>query len=91
MSALYKPIGIILGLIGGLVGRQVFNQVWGRFDEEEPPKPTTRQTPRLKLVGAVALQGAIFAVVKMVIVRGGANAWQALFGVWPGEEKPEKE
>jgi hypothetical protein len=91
MSALYKPIGIILGLLGGILGRQVFNQVWGKIDEEEPPSPTTRDTPYPKLIGAVALQGAIFALVKMVVARGGANVWNWLFGVWPGEKQPEKE
>ncbi len=91
MTALYKPIGIILGLLGGILGRQVFNQVWGKIDEEEPPSPTTRDTPYPKLIGAVALQGAIFALVKMVVARGGANVWNWLFGVWPGEKQPEKE
>jgi hypothetical protein len=91
MTALYKPIGIILGLLGGLLGRQVFNQVWGKIDEEEPPSPTTRDTPYAKLIGAVALQGAIFALVKMVVARGGATVWNWLFGVWPGEKRPERE
>jgi hypothetical protein len=91
MTALYKPIGIILGLLGGILGRQVFNQVWGRIDQEEPPSPTTRDTPYSKLIPAIALQGAIFALVKMVVARGGANVWNWLFGVWPGEKAPEKE
>jgi xanthosine utilization system XapX-like protein len=91
MTAIYKPIGIILGLLGGIVGRQVFNQVWGKIDEEEPPTPTTREVPWPKLIGAVALQGAIFSLVKLAIQRSGAGVWSWLFGVWPGEQKPERE
>jgi Protein of unknown function (DUF4235) len=89
MKLIYKPIGIILGILGGIAGRQVFNQVWQRFDDEEPPKPTTRETTLPRLISGVALQGAIFALVKMVIARGGAKAWNHLFGVWPGDERPE--
>jgi len=91
MSALYKPIGFVLGLLGGILGRQVFNQVWAKIDEEEPPTPTTRDTPYPKLIAAVALQGAIFSLVKMAVARGGANVWSWLFGVWPGEQRPEPE
>ncbi len=91
MTALYKPIGIILGLLGGILGRQVFNQVWSKIDEEDPPTPTTRDTPYAKLLPAIALQGAIFALVKMAVARGGANVWNWLFGVWPGEKAPDPE
>jgi xanthosine utilization system XapX-like protein len=89
MKLIYKPFAIILGLLGGLVGRQVFNQVWQRVDDEEPPEPTTRETGIPRLLAAVALQGAIFALVKMAIQRGGARAWRHLFGIWPGEERPD--
>jgi xanthosine utilization system XapX-like protein len=89
MKIIYKPFAIILGLLGGLVGRQVFNQVWQRVDDEEPPEPTTRDTKILRLLAAVALQGAIFALVKMVVQRSGAKAWRYFFGIWPGEKRPD--
>ena len=89
MKLIYKPIGIILGVIGGLIGRQVFNQVWQRVDDEEPPTATTRQASGIRLISAVALQGAIFALVKMVVNRQGAKVWRWLTGVWPGEEVPD--
>ena len=38
---------------------------------------------------AVALQGAIFALVKMVVQRSGAKAWRYFFGIWPGEKRPD--
>jgi xanthosine utilization system XapX-like protein len=89
MTFIYKPIGLILGILGGIVGRQVFNQVWQRLDKEEPPEPTTRDTSILRVLAAVALQGAIFSVVKMFIQRGGAKTWQYFLGVWPGEKRPD--
>jgi hypothetical protein len=89
MTLIYKPIGIILGVLGGIVGRQVFNQVWQRVDDEEPPEPTTRDSSIVRVIAAVVLQGAIFSLVKMFIQRGGAKAWRHLFGIWPGEKRPD--
>jgi xanthosine utilization system XapX-like protein len=89
MTLIYKPIGIILGILGGLVGRQVFNQVWQRIDDEEPPEPTTRDTSIPRVLMAVALQGAIFSIVKMFIQRGGARTWHHFLGIWPGEKRPD--
>jgi Protein of unknown function (DUF4235) len=89
MGLIYKPFGIILGILGGVAGRQVFNQIWQRVDDEEPPEPTTRDTSLVRLVSAVALQGMVFALVKLAVKRNGAKAWNHLFGVWPGEQRPD--
>jgi hypothetical protein len=91
MKLLYKPFGIILGIIAGLIGRQVFNFVWGKIDEEEPPEATTEEAPWVKVVGAAALQGAIFAAVRSAVNRSGANGYAHLTGVWPGERRPDPE
>jgi len=91
VKLLYKPLGIVLGLLAGLLGRQVFNFVWGRLDEEEPPEATTELAPWAKVLGAAALQGAIFAVVRAAVNRSGAKTYEHLTGVWPGERRPEPE
>src|SRR3954454_8773390 len=91
MKILYKPFGIIVGIIAGILARQVFSQIWGRIDEREPPKPTTKETTWGKLLGAAAIQGAVFAVTKAVVNRSGAKGFQWLTGIWPGEKRPEKE
>jgi hypothetical protein len=90
MKLIYKPFGILLGVLGGIAGRQVFNQVWQKVDDQEPPTATTKDTSLPRLLSAVALQGAIFALVKMVVNRGGAKAWNHLFGIWPGEKRPDR-
>ena len=89
MTIIYKPIAIILGIIGGILGRQAFNQAWSKVDNEEPPEPTTRDTSLHRVIMAVAMQGAIFALVKMAVQRTGAKAWRHLFGIWPGEKRPD--
>ena len=37
MKVLYKPFGLILGILAGVIGRKVFDFVWTKIDDEEPP------------------------------------------------------
>ena len=88
---IYKPIGFALGIIAGLVGRRLFNVAWTKIDDEDPPKGTTEQAPWVKILGAAALQGVIFKVVRVVVDRYGAIGWHYLTGFWPGEKRPDPE
>ena len=91
MKLLYKPFGIIIGIAAGLLARQAVNQVWGRIDDREPPKPTTLEATWGQVLGAAAVQGATFAVTKTLVNRSGAKGFQWLTGIWPGEKRPEIE
>ena len=91
MGLIYKPFGILLGILGGLAGRQVFNFVWGKIADEEPPEATTQNASLRSILAATAVQGMIFAVVKAMLNRGGASGWHYLTGTWPGEREPEPE
>jgi len=90
MKLAYKPIGIILGLLAGLVSKKLFDVIWGMFDEEEPPKPTTRDAEWPKVLAAAAVQGVTFKVTRAAVDRAGAKGWDHVFGVWPGDKKQEK-
>ena len=89
MKLLYRPVGIVLGILGGLAGKKVFNFIWGKFDEEEAPKPTQEETSWVKVLSAAAVQGMIFQTVRAAINRGGAKGFAHLTGVWPGEKRPD--
>jgi hypothetical protein len=89
-KVVYKPFGIVLGILGGLVSKKIFEAVWGIFDEEEPPKPTTRETNWPKILAAAAVQGVTFKMTRAVVDRGGAKGFNYLTGVWPGPERTEK-
>jgi hypothetical protein len=91
VKLIYKPIGIILGIIAGIAGRQVFNVVWAKIDDQEPPEATTEQARWVKIITAAALQGAIFAAVRASVNRAGAKGYAHLTGVWPGEKRPDPE
>ncbi|MGI8780747.1 MAG: DUF4235 domain-containing protein [Solirubrobacteraceae bacterium] len=89
MKVLYKPIGLILGILSALVSKKVFNLVWTKIDDEDPPKGTTQHAPWVKILGAAALQGMIFKTTRVVVDRYGAVGWSYLTGSWPGEKRPD--
>jgi hypothetical protein len=91
MKLIYKPIGIVLGIVAGLLGKRVFNVVWSKFDEEDPPKATTMDTTWGKLLAASAVQGVIFKTTRVAVDRYGAQGWYYLTGSWPGEKQPDPE
>jgi hypothetical protein len=82
----YKPVGLLTGVAAGLIAHLVFRQLWKRMaHEDEAPDPLEREYPWREVVLAAALQGAIFAVVRAVINRGGAEAFRKVTGTWPGD------
>ena len=89
MKAIYKPFGLIIGLLSGLVAKRIFDFVWTKIDDEDPPKATTEQADWTKIITAAAVQGVIFKVTRVVVDRNAAQGYAYLTGVWPGEKKPD--
>ena len=90
MKLIYKPFGILFGLLAGFLSKKLFDVVWGLFDDEEPPKPTTQETSWPKVVAAAAVQGVTFKVTRAAVDRAGATGYHHLTGVWPGEKRPDE-
>jgi hypothetical protein len=90
VTIIYKPIGIIAGILAGLLSKKIFDFLWSKVDEEEPPKPNTQWADWPKLLGAAALQGMVFKVVRAIVDRETAKAFHYLTGVWPGEKAPDR-
>ena len=90
MKLFYKPFGIIFGILAGLVSKKIFEALWGVFDKEEPPKPTTLQTTWPKVLGAAVVEGVTFKVTRAAVDRVGAKGFAHLTGVWPGEKQPDE-
>ncbi|MFI9583577.1 DUF4235 domain-containing protein [Streptomyces sp. NPDC052236] len=81
---LYKPFGLLFGALGGVLAGAVFKQVWKAVGgEEEAPSATDEERSWREVLPAAALQGAIFAVVKAAVDRGGAAGVRRLTGTWP--------
>jgi hypothetical protein len=90
MKIVYKPFGIIFGLLAGFVSKKLFNVVWGIFDKEEPPKPTTKETTLPKVLAAAAVQGLTFRITRAAVDRAGACGFEFFTGIWPGDKRQEK-
>ena len=85
MKLLYKPFGLVLGIIAGLLGKQLFDYVWTKLDEHEPPEATTKEADWAKVLAAAAMEGLIFKATRAAVDRYGAKGWYYLTGSWPGE------
>jgi hypothetical protein len=82
---LYKPLSLAFGVAGGILAGVVFKQVWKVVaGEDDAPDATSEDYGWGEVLAAAALQGAIFAVVKAAVDRGGAAGVRKLTGEWPG-------
>ena len=90
MKLIYKPFGLIMGILSGFFAKKLFEAIWGIFDKEEPPKPTTQETTWPRVLAAAAVQGMTFKVVRATVDRSGAKGFSWLTGIWPGEQRPEE-
>ena len=80
----YKPVGTLLGIAAGAIAGVIFKQVWRLASgDDDAPDATDEDRGWTEIVAAAALQGAIFAVVKALVDRGGAEGVRKLTGTWP--------
>jgi Protein of unknown function (DUF4235) len=90
MSKLFfLPVSISTGLVAGMIGKKVFGLIWGLIDDEEPPKAEHRNVNPVKLVLALVIDGAVFALIRGLVDHGSRHAFTRVTGSWPGEEEPE--
>ena len=90
MKIAFLPISILGGIVAGLIGRKVFDAIWGKVDEQEPPQPEHREISLPKLAVALMIEGAISRLVKGLIDHGARRGFARMTGAWPGEEHPEQ-
>jgi hypothetical protein len=90
-KVLFIPVSVVGGIAAGFVGKKVFEQIWGLIDHEEPPDSKHRETSWIKLIAALALEGAIFRAARGLFDHGSRRGFARLTGSWPGEERPEPE
>lgn len=82
---LYKPFSMLASLLGGMVAGAAFKRIWRiAAREEQTPSATDPARRWPEVLGAAALEGAIFAVVNAAIRRGTASAARQITGTWPG-------
>ena len=88
MRFIFAPISILAGLAAGFAAQKGFDRIWAAvFDEEEAPEPDDREVSYPKLLAALAVEGAIFRLVKGMTDRGARLGFASLTGSWPGEKR----
>jgi hypothetical protein len=88
---MFLPISLGSGLVAGLIGKKLFQLIWGVIDDEEAPKAEHRYVSMPKLIAALAIEGALFALIRGLVDHGSRQAFARSTGAWPGEERPEPE
>ena len=86
-KVLYRPIGLAGSVAGGLIANAIFKKVWrtgAKGEDQDPPGALATGHRLPEILAAAALQGAIFSLVKTVVDRAGASAFQRWSGEWPG-------
>jgi hypothetical protein len=80
----YKPVGLLLGIGAGAVAGFVFKEIW-KFasGDDDAPDATDEDRGWGEILAAAALQGAIFAIVRALVNRGGAVGVRKITGEWP--------
>jgi F0F1-type ATP synthase membrane subunit c/vacuolar-type H+-ATPase subunit K len=85
-KVVYRPVGLIGGLAAGALSGIIVKQVWKRVaKKDDAPQALQSEYSLTQIILAAALQGLVFAVVKALIDRGGARAFQRVTGEWPGD------
>lgn len=82
----YRPIGLIGSLVASSIAATLFQVVWKKVAGADDAPTAMQSEYRLReIILASALRGAIVAVVKALVSRGGARGFTKLTGAWPGD------
>jgi len=80
----YKPVGLLLGVGAGAIAGFVFKEVWKlTAGDDDAPDAGDEDRGWGEVLAAAAIQGAIFAVVRAAVQRGGAVGVRKVTGSWP--------
>ncbi len=85
MNLLFKPVSLVASVAAGAVAALAFRQTWKLISgDDDTPDATDEDRGWGEVIAAAAIQGAIFAMVKAAVDRGGAASVRRLTGSWPG-------
>ena len=79
------------GFAAGMLGKKVFDFVWTKLDDEDPPSPDDPEANFRRLMVASVLEGAVFTATRTATDRGARRAYFSLTGSWPGTPEEQEE
>lgn len=79
-KAMYMPLQVGASVAGGLLAGWVFTEIWQRVSpsDQEPPDPKDLNRSGREAIGAAALQGLVFGLVRAVVSRASAHGYRAV-------------
>ena len=86
---LFAPFSITGGLLAGLVASKLFQVLWARVDDQEPPSPEHHQISWAKMATALLIEGAIFRLTRGAFDHASRVVFFRGTRHWPGEERPD--
>jgi hypothetical protein len=84
---MFTPLRLLGGVLAGVIGRRTFATAWGLIDNRPAPVPEQREASWRRLALALAMQGAIFGLIRGSFDRGSRAVFSRFTGRWPGEER----
>jgi Protein of unknown function (DUF4235) len=87
---LFIPVSIVSGMVAGFLAKKAFDLAWSRVSSEEAPEPEHLHVKWGELVAALAIQGALFRVIRGVVERASRLGFYRATGAWPGEREPDQ-
>jgi hypothetical protein len=81
----YRPVALAGGLVAGALAAHLAQRVWTRIPigGDTVPDAMAPDHPLREVLLPAALQGAIFAAVKVTVDRLTAQAFEDVTGTWP--------
>jgi hypothetical protein len=88
VKILYRPFGILVSVLGGILAGMLFKRTWRAVaGDDDSPDAMDRNRGWGEILGAAALEGAVFGAVKAAVDRAGATGFERVTGTWPGDDR----
>jgi hypothetical protein len=86
----FRPFSLMAGVLAAMLARELFQLLWRLADRDPPPSPEERDADWRKLVPALALEGAVFSLVRGLTDHGSRHAYEKAVGDWPGDDSTHR-
>jgi Protein of unknown function (DUF4235) len=85
-KAMFAPVKIVAKRIAPRLSRRLYTRLWSVIDDDAPPpRPEERQDSVAKLALALALEGALGAIVSGLLDHASRRKFARMTGRWPGK------
>lgn len=81
----YRPIGLAASLGAAALAGKLVGAIWKKVvHEDEIPGALDQEYKIGKVLTFALFQAGVFAIVQVLVDRGGARLFEKITGAWPG-------